>query len=93
MPYHDGMGIGYPTVQLLHALPDGSSHVDWMLATDPDGVTPLVTFRLDRPVTELGDGPGMAAERLLALQTQPSVRTRLPAIPGARMPALKGRNR
>lgn len=36
------------TVLLLHQLPDGSSHFDWLTETDPDG--PLLSFRLqDRP--------------------------------------------
>ena len=44
---------GYPTVQLRHELPDGSHHVDWMLATDPAGEQPLITFRLPRPLDDL----------------------------------------
>ena len=56
-----------PTVQLRHELPDGSSHVDWMLARDPLGRVPLVTFRLPGRVDELGpgaDGGIMRAERI-----------------------------
>lgn len=34
----------FPMVLLLHELPDGSSHFDWMLARDAAG--PLVTFRV-----------------------------------------------
>ena len=56
-----------PTVQLRHELPDGSSHVDWMLARDPLGRAPLVTFRLPGRVDELApgtDGGTMRAERI-----------------------------
>jgi hypothetical protein len=36
------------TVLLLHELPDGSSHLDWMIQPGPDhgGDTPLVSFRV-----------------------------------------------
>lgn len=40
------VGVPLPSVQLLHELPDGSHHVDWMIATDESGDSPLVTFRL-----------------------------------------------
>ncbi len=56
-----------PTIQLRHELPDGSSHVDWMLARDPLGRAPLVTFRLPGRVDELApgaDGGTMRAERI-----------------------------
>jgi hypothetical protein len=52
-----------PTVQLLHELADGTSHVDWMIAQDPRGTLPLVTFRLAVRVDELAGGTVMA-ERL-----------------------------
>ena len=52
-----------PTVQLLHELPDGSSHVDWLLATDPAGERPLITFRLPGRVDELEAGEVMEAQR------------------------------
>jgi hypothetical protein len=55
---------GYPTVQLLHSLPDGSSHVDWMLGQDRRGQRPLVTFRLSTRVDTLRSGVSVAAERL-----------------------------
>ena len=53
-----------PTVQLLHELPDGSAHVDWMLATDPQGERPLITFRLPGRVDELEAGQAMEAQRI-----------------------------
>lgn len=40
----------HPTVLLRHDLPDGSGHFDWMLAVDDHG--PLVTFRLERDISE-----------------------------------------
>jgi len=54
-----------PTVQLLHELPDGSAHVDWMLATDPQGERPLITFRLPGRVDELESGQVMEAHRIV----------------------------
>jgi hypothetical protein len=53
-----------PTVQLLHELPDGSSHVDWLLATDPAGERPLITFRLPGRVDELEAGEVMDGQRI-----------------------------
>jgi hypothetical protein len=52
-----------PTVQLLHELVDGTSHVDWMIAQDPRGTLPLVTFRLAARVDQLTGGTA-TAERL-----------------------------
>lgn len=42
-----------PMVELRHELPDGSHHIDWLLARDPGGREPLVSFRLERPLFEL----------------------------------------
>jgi hypothetical protein len=53
-----------PTVQLRHVLPDGSWHIDWMMAVDAARARPLVTFRLPRPVHELGAGESLAIERI-----------------------------
>ncbi|MEE9131612.1 MAG: hypothetical protein V3T84_16475 [Phycisphaerales bacterium] len=52
------------TVQLLHELPDGTSHVDWMIARDRAGREPLISFRLPRRIDELKPGQCMAAERI-----------------------------
>lgn len=52
------------TVLLQHDLPDGTSHVDWMLDLDPQGRAGLVTFRLGRRVDELAPGERLAAERI-----------------------------
>ena len=54
----------WPTVQLLHELPDGAAHVDWLLGQDPDGEQPLITFRLPRRVDELRAGETMEAQRI-----------------------------
>jgi hypothetical protein len=51
-------------VQLLHELPDGTSHVDWMIARDRAGREPLISFRLQRRIDELKPGQRMAAERI-----------------------------
>lgn len=45
-----------PAVQLLHSLPDGSAHIDLMIAVDAEAMQPLVTFRLPHPVDELKAG-------------------------------------
>lgn len=55
---------GRPTVQLLHELPDGSQHVDWMIAQDSRGEAPLATFRLPQRLDELLEGEHLRAERL-----------------------------
>lgn len=54
-----------PTVQLLHELPDGSCHLDWLIAQDPRGRDPLVTFRVHRRVDELEPGERLDAERIV----------------------------
>ncbi len=53
-----------PTVQLLHELPDGSHHVDWLSAQDPRGLDPLVTLRVQRRVDELRAGQRLEALRI-----------------------------
>jgi len=52
------------TVQFLHDLPDGSSHVDWMIARDSAGEAPLISFRLKRRIDELKPGQREFAERI-----------------------------
>ncbi|GIW74631.1 MAG: hypothetical protein KatS3mg103_1153 [Phycisphaerales bacterium] len=44
------MNEPYRTVLLHHRLPDGSAHYDWLL--DRDGRGPLLTFRLDRDISQ-----------------------------------------
>jgi hypothetical protein len=63
-PMHDANATARPTVQLLHELPDGSSHVDWMLAMDAAGERPLLTFRLDGRVDELSGRRSLLAEHI-----------------------------
>lgn len=48
------------TVLLRHTVPDGSSHVDWMIDLAGDERQPLVTFRLAARLDDLD--PGMSAE-------------------------------
>lgn len=52
------------TVLLRHDLPDGSSHVDWLVARDPEGLQPLVSFRMDSPLDELQPGTQIIAEHI-----------------------------
>lgn len=53
-----------PMVELLHTLPDGTVHVDWMIAQDPETSHSLITFRLPRPLTELKPGEELIARRI-----------------------------
>ena len=53
-----------PTVQLRHELPDGSHHIDWLLGQDPDGSRPLISFRIDQPVSDLKEGQSLTALRI-----------------------------
>ncbi len=52
------------TVLLRHELPDGSWHVDWMVAQDRAAEARLITFRLPRRLDELAAGESIQAERL-----------------------------
>lgn len=45
-----------PAVQLRHELPDGSWHIDLMIAVDPEGTQPLITFRLPLAIGDLSPG-------------------------------------
>ncbi len=58
------MVVERPTVLLLHELPDGSSHVDWLIAPDAGGRRPLIAFRLGGRVDLLPPGQQLAAERI-----------------------------
>jgi len=54
-----------PTVLLWHDMPpesDVASHVDWLLAMEPAGTSPLKTFRLKRSLCELPIGAELIAE-------------------------------
>lgn len=53
-----------PTVQLLHELPDGTGHIDWLLAQDSQGLQPLISFRLQKPLHEFAEGESAAAVRI-----------------------------
>ncbi|MHC5024654.1 MAG: hypothetical protein ACYTGG_12235 [Planctomycetota bacterium] len=55
---------GRPTVQLRHASPDGSCHVDWLLAPDEAGAEPLVSFRLPDRLDHLTAGRQLDADRI-----------------------------
>ncbi len=54
----------WPTVLLSHELPDATSHVDWMIASEPRGREPLVTFRVGSRIDEMDAGQGLLARRL-----------------------------
>ena len=54
----------FPTVLLRHDLPDGSEHIDWMLAQDTLGTLPLLTFRLGRRLDQLPGGESLPACRI-----------------------------
>lgn len=54
-----------PTVQLLHKMPDGSSHIDWMIAQDGgDKKGELMTFRLEGRLDQVQIGQSILAERI-----------------------------
>lgn len=53
-----------PTVQLRHDLPDGTHHVDWLVARDGDGTAPLLSFRLPDRLDRLPPGATMTAEAI-----------------------------
>lgn len=53
------------TVQLLHKMPDGSSHIDWMIAQEgTDEKRMLLTFRLDCRLDKVQIGQSIHAERI-----------------------------
>jgi hypothetical protein len=60
----DLLADSVPTVLLRHELPDGSWHVDWMIANDPAGAGPLLTFRPAGLIHELEAGQSIEAEQL-----------------------------
>ncbi len=55
---------GWPTVLLFHELADKTSHVDWMIAPDPGGCEPLVTFRVAGRVDGRAGGARLTAHRI-----------------------------
>jgi hypothetical protein len=61
------MSIGrpsWPTVQLQHTLPDGTAHIDWMIAADPSEQADLITFRCPGRIDELAAGTSLALQRI-----------------------------
>ncbi len=54
----------WQTVLLAHELPDETSHVDWMIASEPSGREPLVTFRVGCRVDEIAAGQRVLAHRI-----------------------------
>ena len=52
------------TIQLLHSLADGSQHVDWLIAQDPRGREPLITFRVGQRIDQLTVGQQLTARRI-----------------------------
>jgi hypothetical protein len=59
--FHEG---ALATVLLLHECPDGTRHVDWMLACDDSAHRPLITFRAAGRIDELAEGASLPLERL-----------------------------
>jgi hypothetical protein len=53
-----------PTVLLRHDLPDGSHHIDWLIARDPAAEQRLHSFRLTCRPDEFGPGAEVRAERI-----------------------------
>lgn len=53
-----------PMVELLHTLPDGTIHMDWMIAQDPEASLSLITFRMPRSLTELKAGNKLIAQQI-----------------------------
>jgi hypothetical protein len=51
-------------VQLRHTLPDGSWHIDWMLAREHHADHRVITFRLPDLLETLTMGDAMPAQRL-----------------------------
>jgi len=60
-------GLGQPplaTVLLLHALRDGSDHIDWMAARDAKNQRPLLSFRLPDRLDLLKADQSMTAAKI-----------------------------
>lgn len=53
-----------PSVALRHTLPDGSWHIDWMLARSPSPAGPLLTFRLPMTLDDLPLDAAILVEQL-----------------------------
>lgn len=53
-----------PTVLLRHELPDGSWHVDWMIARHASSESLLITFRLPERLDAVEPGRTLNAERI-----------------------------
>lgn len=61
------IGLGQPplaTVLLGHHTPDGSHHIDWMLARDSKNQQRLISFRLAERLDLMGAGAAAPAERV-----------------------------
>lgn len=66
-PSSSQLGLGrppLPTAQLLHELPDGTHHIDWMIGRDGQGRQPLITFRLPSRLDQVAPGESLALERI-----------------------------
>lgn len=53
-----------PTVLLRHVLPDGSEHVDWMIAHTAESGAALISFRLPAPLHTMREGEELPAESI-----------------------------
>ncbi len=52
------------TIQLLHSRADGARHVAWLIAQDPRGREPLITFRVGQRIDQLAVGQQLTARRI-----------------------------
>lgn len=58
-----GSSLALPTVLLWHALPNGTGHIDWLIARHADQGD-LVSFRLAQPLHDLPSGECVAATHI-----------------------------
>lgn len=57
-------GAQWPTVLLVHTLPNGESHYDWMIASDVIGRFSLYTFRLPHRLDLMAPGEETIGDRI-----------------------------
>jgi hypothetical protein len=63
----DALGLGEPplaTVLLGHELPDGSHHIDWMLARDSKNEQPMASFRVAKRLDAMAVDETLEAVRI-----------------------------
>jgi hypothetical protein len=72
-PQPSDYALSMPTaVLLLHTLPDGTSHFDWLTARSGDAASPLIAFRvgvrIDDPHTAAFDAKRLSDHRSIYLE-------------------------